>query len=80
MIFSLCLQQCIDCVLNFPLNKRQCLVQTKQDGYAIKSHDSLRQKASVFFFSFKVAEATFCVRGEKQNVQLETLSVYRRHL
>ena len=34
-------------VINLPLNERQCLVQAKQD--AIKSHDNLRQKTSVFF-------------------------------
>ena len=39
VIFSLCLQQCIDCVLNLPLDERQCLVQAKQGVYAIKSHD-----------------------------------------
>ena len=50
MIFSLCLQQCIDCVLNLPLNERQYLVQAKQVVYAIKSDDNLRQKTSVCFF------------------------------
>ena len=61
MIFSLCSQQCIDCILNLPLNERQCLVQAKQGVNSIKSHDNLRQKASVFFFSLKVVEAAFCV-------------------
>ena len=62
MIFSLCLQQCTDCVLNLPLTERQCLVHAKRGGYAIKNHDNLRQKGSVcFFFSLKVVEATFCV-------------------
>ena len=39
VIFSFCLQQCIDCVLNLPLNERQCLVQAEQGVYAIKSPD-----------------------------------------
>ena len=32
---SFCLQQCIDCVLNLPLNESQCLVQAKQGVYTI---------------------------------------------
>ena len=64
VIFSLCSQQCIDCILNLSLNERHCLVQAKQGVNSIKSHDNLRQKASVFFFFFlslKVVEAAFCV-------------------
>ena len=57
VISSFCLQQCIDCVLNLPLNERQCLVPAKQGVYAIINHDNLRQKASVCFV---VLEAT-CV-------------------
>ena len=63
VIFSLYLQQYINYGLNLPLTERQCLDHAKQGAYAIKSHDNLRQKASVvfFFFSLKVVEATFCV-------------------
>ena len=46
VISCFCLQQCIDCVLNLPLNERQCLVPAKQGVYAIINHDNLRQKAS----------------------------------
>ena len=53
VISSFCLQQCIDCVLNLPLNERQCLVPAKQGVYALINHDNLRQKASVCFVSFK---------------------------
>ena len=38
---------------------------------------TIETRASVWFVSLKVLEATFCV-GWKQNVQLETLSVYGR--
>ena len=71
MIFSLYLQQCIDCGLILPLPERQCLVHAKQGGYGIKSHDNLRKKASVFFL--KVIEATFCV-GVKTKRPTTTLS------
>ena len=40
MISSFCLQQCIECVLNLPLNERQCLVQAKQGVYAIINHNN----------------------------------------
>ena len=67
VILSVYLQQCIDCVFNLPLNERQCLVQGKQGVYAIKSHDNLRQKASVcFFFSLKGLLGDFLCRGEPQ--------------
>ena len=57
VISSFCLQQCIDCDLNLPINEKQCLLQAKQGVYAI-----IRQKALVcFVFSLKVLEATFCV-------------------
>ena len=59
MISSFCLQQCIDCVLNLPLNERQCLVPAKQGVYAIINHENLRQKASVCFVSFKGLRSNF---------------------
>ena len=63
MIFSFCLPQWIDCVLNLPLNERQCLVPAKQVVYAIMNHDNLRQKASVYFVSFKGLRGNFlCMR------------------
>ena len=58
VIFSLCLQQCIDCVLNLLSNEKQCLVQAKQGVYAKNSYDNLRQKVSV---CQKVLEAAFLV-------------------
>ena len=67
-------------VLNLPLNERKCLVQAKEGVYVIKSHDNLRQKASVRFFFFKGLLGNFLCRGENKNVQLETLSVYGRPL
>ena len=66
VIFSLCLQQCIDCVLNLPSNERQYLVQAKQSVYAIKSHDNLRQKASVCFFFLKGLRGSFLCTGENK--------------
>ena len=36
-------------------------IKTKQGVYAIINHDNLKQKASVWFVSLKVLEATFCV-------------------
>ena len=62
VIFFLCLQQCIDCVLNLPLNERQCWVQAKQGVNSIKSHDNLRQKASVCFFPLKVVDRGYFLR------------------
>ena len=35
--------------------------KTKQSVYAIINHDNLKQKASAWFVSLKVLEATFCV-------------------
>ena len=63
VISSFCLQQCIDCVLNLPLNARQCLVPAKQGVYAIINHENLRHKASVqcILSPLKVLEATFFV-------------------
>ena len=55
VISSLCLQQCIDRVLNLPLNERQCLVPAKQGVYVIINHDNL------ILFPLKVLEATFSV-------------------
>ena len=40
---------------------------------------TIKRKVSVWFVSLNVLEATFCV-GWKQNVRLETLSVYGRPL
>ena len=47
VISFFCLQQCIDCVLNLPINEKKCLLQAKQGVYAIIRHDNLRQKASL---------------------------------
>ena len=40
MISFLCLQQCIDCVFNLPLNERQSLVEAKQGVDAIINHSN----------------------------------------
>ena len=69
MISSFCLQQCIDCVLNLPLNER-CLVLAKQSVYAIINHDNLRQNTSVRSVSFKGLRGNFLCRNENKNVQI----------
>ena len=61
VISSFRLQQCIDCVLNLPLNERQCLVPAKQCVYAIINHENLSQKHQCVLSPLKVLEATFCV-------------------
>ena len=66
MIPSFCLKQCIDCVLNLPINERQCFLQAKQGVYATISHDNLRQKASVCFVFFKGLRGNFLSGGENK--------------
>ena len=66
MISSFCLQQYIDCVLNLPINERQCLLHAKQGVCAIISRDNLRQKASVCFVFFKGLRGNFLCRGENE--------------
>ena len=65
VIFSLCLQQCIDCVFNLTLNERQCLVQAKQGVYAIKIMTFKTKSISVFFF-LKGLRGSFPCRGENK--------------
>ena len=65
-------QQCTDCVLNLPLDERQCLVQAKQGVYTIKSHDIQDKKHQCVCFFLKGLRGSFPCWGENKTSCLYT--------